>query len=62
MHLLLQFAEELGLSATTQDFRELSEKDMISGIGRKAIDEELLIIYQKTPVSRLVSKKHSPNI
>jgi hypothetical protein len=48
-HLLLQFAEELGLSATTQDFRELTDKDMINGIGRKATDEELINYLSKDP-------------
>jgi hypothetical protein len=41
-HLLLQFAEELGLSATTQDHRELTTEDLVKGIGRKATHEELL--------------------
>ena len=41
-HMLLQFAEELGLSATTQDFQELNVEQMVKGIGRKATDEELL--------------------
>ena len=41
-HLLLQFAEELGLSATAQDFQELGIEAMVKGIGRQATDEELL--------------------
>jgi hypothetical protein len=41
-HLLLQFAEELGLSAATQNYRELTLEDMVKGIGRKATDEELM--------------------
>jgi hypothetical protein len=40
--ILLKFAEELGLEAKAQDFRELSASDMANGIGRKATDEELL--------------------
>jgi hypothetical protein len=54
-HLLLQFAEELGLSATTQNFRELTAGDMVKGIGRKATDEELLDYLLKDkgePVNR----------
>ena len=53
-HLLLQFAEELGLSATTQNFRELTTEDMVKGIGRKATDEELIEYLSKdggTPIS-----------
>lgn len=46
-HLLLQFAEELGLSATTQDFRELNAGDMVKGIGRRATDEELMDYLSK---------------
>ncbi len=46
-HLLLQFAEELGLSATTQNFRELTTQDMVKGIGRKATDEELMDYLSK---------------
>ena len=41
-HLLLQFAEELGLSAATQNLHELTVEDMVNGIGRKATDEELM--------------------
>ncbi|MBS1530837.1 MAG: hypothetical protein JSU01_11050 [Bacteroidetes bacterium] len=40
--LLKKFAEELGLEAQTQEFRELRSKDMAAGIGRKATDEELI--------------------
>jgi len=45
--LLLQFANELGLSATTQNFRELTNGDMVKGIGRKATDEELMDYLSK---------------
>jgi len=48
-HLLLQFAEELGLTATTQDHKELREVDMIKGIGRKATDDELIDYLSKDP-------------
>ena len=41
-NLLKKFAEELGLEAQTQEFRELGAKDMATGIGRKATDEELI--------------------
>jgi hypothetical protein len=41
-NLLKKFAEELGLAAQMQEFKELEPKDMIIGIGRKASDEELI--------------------
>jgi hypothetical protein len=53
-HLLLQFAEELGLSATAQNFQELNVDAMVKGIGRKATDEELIDYLSKdggTPIS-----------
>jgi hypothetical protein len=54
-HLLLQFAEELGLSATAQNFQELNIDSMVKGIGRKATDEELMDYLSKetdaTPIS-----------
>jgi hypothetical protein len=40
--LLKKFAEELGLEAQTQEIRELDSRDMATGIGRKATDEELI--------------------
>ena len=40
--LLIQLAEELGLSAKTQNFEELDINAMVTGIGRKATDEELI--------------------
>jgi hypothetical protein len=40
--LLIQLAEELGLSAKTQNFVELDLNAMVKGIGRKATDEELI--------------------
>lgn len=40
--LFVQLAEELGLSASVNDFEELGVNAMIKGIGRKATDEELL--------------------
>jgi hypothetical protein len=45
--LLIQLAEELGLDAQTQDFKELDVKAMAQGIGRKATDEELLDYLSK---------------
>ncbi|MDB5091301.1 MAG: hypothetical protein JWR09_5295 [Mucilaginibacter sp.] len=45
--LLKQLAEELGLSATTQDFEELGIDSMVKGIGRKATDEELMTYLSK---------------
>jgi hypothetical protein len=54
-HLLLQFAEDLGLSATAQNFQELNIDSMVKGIGRKATDEELMDYLSKetddTPIS-----------
>ncbi|WP_214071459.1 hypothetical protein [Mucilaginibacter sp. dw_454] len=40
--LLIQLAEELGLSAKMQNFEELDVNAMVTGIGRKATDEELI--------------------
>jgi hypothetical protein len=45
--LLKQLAEELGLSATTQDFEELGIDSMVKGIGRKATEEELMTYLSK---------------
>jgi hypothetical protein len=39
--LLIQLAEELGLSASANDFEELNINAMVKGIGRKATNEEL---------------------
>jgi hypothetical protein len=41
-NLLIKFAEELGLETVTQDFKELDIQAMVSGIGRKATDAELI--------------------
>lgn len=41
-NLLIKFAEELGLETTTHDFKELDIHAMVSGIGRKATDAELI--------------------
>lgn len=40
--LLMQLAEELGLSAQAQEIAELDAVAMARGIGRKATDEELI--------------------
>ncbi|MCO5949641.1 hypothetical protein [Mucilaginibacter flavidus] len=45
--LIKQFVEGLGLSATTQSFEELDVNAMVSGIGRKATDEELTAYLAK---------------
>lgn len=45
--LLIKFAEELGLSAKTENLRELDKNAMVSGIGRKATDEELIDYLSK---------------
>ena len=41
-NLLIKFAEELGLQTVTQDFKELDTLAMVTGIGRKATDVELI--------------------
>ena len=41
-NLLIRFAEELGLETITQDFKELDIRALVSGIGRKATDAELI--------------------
>ncbi|MEO6850137.1 MAG: hypothetical protein ABI203_07780 [Mucilaginibacter sp.] len=41
-NLLVKFAEELGLQTFTQDFKELDTMAMVTGIGRKATDAELM--------------------
>jgi hypothetical protein len=45
--LLKQLAEELGLSAMTQDSEDLDVTAMVKGIGRKATDEELIAYLSK---------------
>jgi hypothetical protein len=40
--LLMKFAEELGLQTITQNFKELDTMAMVTGIGRKATDAELM--------------------
>jgi hypothetical protein len=47
--LLIQLAEELGLSASANDFEELNINAMVKGIGRKATDEELVDYLSKDP-------------
>ena len=46
-HLLMQLAEELGLSVKANDFEELNLTSMVKGIGRKATDEELIDYLSK---------------
>jgi hypothetical protein len=67
-HLLMQLAEELGLSAKANDFEELDINSMVRGIGRKATDEELIDYLSKgsdtepisleTAFSKYLDKKH----
>lgn len=45
--LLMQLAEELGLSAEAQNIEELDVMAMVKGIGRKATDEELINYLEK---------------
>ncbi len=46
-NLLLKFAHELGLDAESHDFKTLDTEAMVSGIGRKATDEELIDYLSK---------------
>lgn len=55
--LLIQFAEELGLSASANDFEELNINAMVTGIGRKATDEELADYLGKDPGTPLNIEK-----
>jgi hypothetical protein len=41
-NLLIKFAQELGLETVTQNFKELDIHAMVTGIGRKATDAELI--------------------
>jgi hypothetical protein len=45
--LLMQLAEELGLSAQTQEVKDLNTIDVARGIGRKATNEELINYLNK---------------
>ncbi len=45
--LLVQLAEELGLTVKAEEFRELTTHDVAFGIGRKATDEELMAYLSK---------------
>ena len=45
--LLIQLAEELGLSVKANNFEELDISAMVKGIGRKATDEELIEFLSK---------------
>ena len=42
IQMLLQYIEEIGLSAKTEEHRVLTAADMVTGIGRKATDRELM--------------------
>ncbi len=41
-NLIMELAKELGLSVSAGEFEELNTNAMITGIGRKATDEELI--------------------
>jgi hypothetical protein len=43
----MQLAEELGLSAQTQEVKDLNTIDVARGIGRKATNEELINYLNK---------------
>jgi hypothetical protein len=43
----MELAKELGLSVSAGGFEELNTKAMITGIGRKATDEELIDYLSK---------------
>ena len=53
--LLMQLAEELGLSAKANEFEGLDIKAMANGIGRKATDEELIDYLSKQSDAKPVS-------
>ena len=46
-HLIIELAKELGLSVSAGESEELSTQAMISGIGRKATDVELIDYLSK---------------
>jgi hypothetical protein len=46
-NLIMELAKELGLSVTAGEFEELNTNAMITGIGRKATDEELIDYLSK---------------
>ena len=46
-HLIMELAKELGLSVSAGEFEELNTNAMITGIGRKATDEELIDYLSK---------------
>jgi len=60
-NLLKKFAEELGLETQMQELRELETKDMATGIGRKATDEELInyLLKDKDAVAVSLEKAFS---
>jgi hypothetical protein len=45
--LLMELAEELGLTVDADSFEELDINAMVKGIGRKATDEELIHYLSK---------------
>ena len=45
--LIVELAKELGLFVSSGEFEELNTKAMITGIGRKATDEELIDYLSK---------------
>jgi len=46
-NLIMELAKELGLSVSAGEFEELNTNAMITGIGRKATDEELIDYLSK---------------
>ena len=65
--LLVQLAEELGLSVKAQEFLELDSAAMAKGIGRPATDEELIAYLEKGKNDRPIDidsafAKYSDNI
>jgi hypothetical protein len=53
-NLLIRFAEELGLQTITQDLKELDTLAMVTGIGRKATDAELIDYLSREPGSEQI--------
>jgi hypothetical protein len=46
-NLIMELAKELGLSVSAGEFEELNTNAMVTGIGRKATDEELIDYLSK---------------
>jgi len=54
IQMLLKYIEEIGLSAKKEEHRVLTAADMVTGIGRKATDRELMEYLLKGETSEKV--------